>query len=175
MITILVILAIIVAIFVLISMLSSKEMIIERNVTINKPLPEVFEFLKYTKNQDNFSVWNMTDPNMSKQYVGIDGDIGFIYKWDSSTNKNVGAGEQETKSIIHNKIIEFEVRFKRPMVNVAIAKFVVNTTPLNQTNVMWGFYSGTKFPMRLVKGIFVKMLGKDLDKGLQNLKTVLEK
>ena len=46
----------------------AKEMIIEKNVSINKSIGEVSEFLKETKNQDRFSVWNMKDPGMKKNY-----------------------------------------------------------------------------------------------------------
>jgi hypothetical protein len=45
-------------------------MIIEKNVSINKSISEVFAFLKETKNQDRFSVWNMKDPDMKKNYSG---------------------------------------------------------------------------------------------------------
>ena len=44
----------------------AKEMVIEKNVSINKNINEVFSFLKQTKNQDQFSVWNMKDPGMKK-------------------------------------------------------------------------------------------------------------
>ena len=57
----------------------AKEMIIEKNVSINKNINEVFNFLKQTKNQDQFSVWNMKDPGMKKSHSGSDGTKGFIY------------------------------------------------------------------------------------------------
>jgi len=40
----------------------AKKMIIEKSVTINKPVNEVFDYLKITRNQEEFSVWNMKDP-----------------------------------------------------------------------------------------------------------------
>ena len=70
---------------------------IEKSVEIRKPSSEVFNYLKYTRNQDNFSVWNMADPDMKKEQSGTDGEVGFLYRWDSQ-NKNVGAGEQEITS-----------------------------------------------------------------------------
>jgi hypothetical protein len=175
MITALIIIGIIIVILIIIGLASGKEMIIERNITIKRSLTDVFKYLKYTRNQDRFSVWNMSDPDMKKEYKGADGNVGFVYKWDSSTNKNVGAGEQETKRIEDNKSIEFELRFSRPIQNVAKAKFVVNPVSDTETNVTWGFYGDTKFPMRIFKAMFQKMLSKDLEKSLQNLKKVMEK
>ena len=157
------------------SLLMGKEMKIERSIIIQKPAKQVFDYLKLTRNQDNFSTWNMTDPEMKKEYDGIDGQVGFIYKWDSSKNKNVGAGEQEIKKIEEGSSIEYELRFSRPMKNVANSKFVLNPENINQTKVIWLFYGPAKFPMNLMKPIFQNMLGKDLQKGLNNLKAVLEK
>jgi hypothetical protein len=147
---------------------------IEKSIEINKSSKLVFEYLKTTKNQDNFSVWNMTDPDMKKEYKGSDGTIGFIYSWDS-TNKNVGAGEQEIISIDEGKSITYAIRFFRPMQNRGISKFEVINKSDQTSSVAWIFDSPSKFPMSLFSPIFKIMLGKDLEKGLLNLKRILEK
>lgn len=147
---------------------------IEKSLDINRNSKEVFDYLKITKNQDNFSVWNMSDPSMKKTYQGTDGSVGFIYGWDS-TNKNVGAGEQEIKGIDEGKRIDYEIRFFRPMQNTGISGFLINSKGINLTSVVWTFDSPTKFPFSLLSPIFKRMLGKDLEKGLGNLKTLLEK
>jgi hypothetical protein len=147
---------------------------IEKSTRIARPLPEVFSYLKQTKNQDNFSVWNMTDPTMNKEYRGTDGSVGFIYSWDS-TNKNVGAGEQETTEIEEGKRIVYEVRFFRPMKNVGKVSFLFSGQENGETVVRWIFDSPSKFPYSLFAPIFKRMLGKDLEKGLVNLKGILEK
>lgn len=152
----------------------AKEMFIEKSVTINKDVHEVFEFLKQTKNQDKFSVWNMKDPNMNKIYNGVDGTEGFIYAWDSK-DKNVGAGEQEIKRLSEDNRIDYEIRFKRPMQNTAQSAFIIDKLHENSTSVKWTFASPTKFPMSLLAPLFKKMLGKQIDQGLQNLKEVMEK
>src|SRR5215210_7848775 len=90
----------------------AKEMIIEKNVSINKSISEVFAFLKETKNQDRFSVWNMKDPDMKKNYSGVDGTKGFVYSWDSK-DKNVGAGSQEITNISEGSRIDYVMRFIR--------------------------------------------------------------
>lgn len=172
--TTLIVIGIILGVIVLLGLIMPKEMVIEKNITIGKPLPEVYNFLKQTKNQDKFSVWNMADPNMKKEHRGNDGAVGFVYAWDS-TDKNVGAGEQETKALEENKRIEYELRFIRPMQSVAKSQFTFNAGTNNQTSVMWGFYGPTKFPMNVMSPIFKNMLAKDLEKSLGNLKTELEK
>lgn len=146
---------------------------IEKSTQIARPLQEVFAYLKQTKNQDNFSVWNMTDPSMNKKYLGNDGTVGFVYCWDS-TNKNVGAGEQEITLIEEGKRIGYEIRFYRPMNNVGKVFFQFSSPVNGVTSVKWIFDSPSKFPLSLFSPIFRRMLGKDLEKGLENLKGILE-
>jgi hypothetical protein len=147
---------------------------IEKSIEINKRSESVFDYLRITKNQDNFSVWNMTDPNMNKKCQGTDGTIGFIYGWDS-TMKNVGAGEQEITGIEEGKSIDYTVRFFRPMQNTGKSKFQITSNRCGTTSVAWIFESPAKFPMSLLSPIFKIMLGKDIEKGLINLKNILEK
>ena len=149
-------------------------MTIEKNVLINKNIKEVFNYLKQTKNQDLFSVWNMKDPNMKKNYSGTDGTKGFVYSWDSK-DKNVGAGSQEIININEGSRIDYQLRFMRPMKNVATSSFVLNKNDENNTSVTWTFESPSKFPMSLFAPIFKKMLGKQISESLQNLKNLLEK
>jgi hypothetical protein len=172
---ILIVIAAIIALFLIAAMLMGKDMVIEKNITISRPLQPVFDYIKFVKNHDNFSVWAMMDPEMKKEYRGTDGQTGFVFAWDSSRKKNVGAGEQEIKKIDEGKSIEHELRFIRPMQDVAIAKFNFEPASANQTKVQWGFYSKMKFPMNAMMPLFKNMLGKQLEKGLQTLKTVLEK
>jgi hypothetical protein len=173
--TVLIVIVVFVAVILIAALFAGKKMVIERSVIIEKSLVEVFDYLKLVRNQDNFSVWNMTDPNMNKDYKGTDGEVGYIYSWDSPTNKNVGAGQQEILSIEEGKSIQYEIRFHRPMKNVAKSGFVFEKLSENQTRVLWGFYSPAVFPMNIMKGVMEKMLGKDIEKSLGNLKNLLEK
>lgn len=154
---------------------TKKQVNIEDKIIINKPVEVVFEYIRHIKNQDEFSVWNRMDPDMKKEYRGTDGQVGFIYSWDSSKNKNVGAGEQEITAIVPNQSIEMELRFKRPMEDIAKARMTTTSHGPNQTEVMWGFYNRMKFPMTIMKPIFMSMLKKSLTGGLHSLKAVLER
>jgi hypothetical protein len=65
----------------------AKEMIVEKSILIASSSQAVFDFLKITKNQERFSVWNMKDPAKETSSVGIDGTEGFIYSWNSKKEK----------------------------------------------------------------------------------------
>jgi uncharacterized membrane protein len=149
---------------------------VEREVTINKPKSEVFNYLKYLKNQDNFSVWAKMDPNMKSEYKGTDGTVGFISAWESD-NKNVGKGEQEIKNIIDGERIDYELRFLKPWKAINPAYITTEEVSINKTKIKWGIHGKMDFPMNLML-LFMnmeKMIGKDFQTGLDNLKNVLEK
>ena len=150
-----------------------KEMIVEKTVVINKPRQEVFDYLKFAENMDNFSVWNMADPDQTTSYSGTDGTEGFTYSWDSKM-KNVGAGSQQITKIVDGERIEYALNFERPMKNTGTSKFLLSDHGDGQTKVTWDFRGPTKFPMSLFKSIFQKMLGKDIAQSLDNLKALLE-
>ncbi len=50
-----IIFGIILAMFAILTVLAPKEFIVERTITVNKPIAEVFESLKYLKNHED---WN---------------------------------------------------------------------------------------------------------------------
>ena len=115
----------------------------------------------------------MTDPNMKKEFTGTDGTVGFIYAWNG--NKKAGEGAQEIKALIENKLIETEVRFVRPFPGVAKAIMTTESISNSQTKIIWSNASQIKFPMNALIVMIEKMLAKDMDESLNNLKTILEK
>lgn len=153
----------------------TKDYAVEREVTINQPKDSVFNYVKMMKNQDNFSVWNMKDPNSKRNFTGNDGEVGFIYSWNG--NDDVGEGEQEIKKITPGERIDMELRFKRPMESTDYAYFTTESLSPAQTKVKWGFNGKMPYPMNVMM-LFMnmdEMLGKDLQAGLDNLKANLEK
>src|SRR6478752_5632333 len=100
-------------ILLIVALFVKKDYNIQREIVINKPKKEVFDYIRFVKNQDNYSKWNMTDPDMKKTYIGNDGTPGFVYSWKSDDD-NVGAGEQEITAIKEGEALEMELRFKIP-------------------------------------------------------------
>jgi hypothetical protein len=149
---------------------------VEREVTINKPKQEVFDYVKHIKNQDNFAVWMTLDPAMKREYSGTDGTVGFVSGWESN-HKQVGHGKQSITGIKEGERVDMQIHFLKPWDNIANAYFTTDPVSSNQTNVKWGFYNDVKYPMKVMR-LFMnmeKMIGKDFDKGLGKLKEVVEK
>jgi uncharacterized protein YndB with AHSA1/START domain len=170
---ILIVIAVIIAIPLIIALFVDKDFEVVREVTINRPKQQVFDYVKYLKNQDNYSKWVMTDPNMKKEFRGTDGTTGFVYAWDG--NKKAGKGEQEIKSIIEGERVDVEIRFERPMEGTNYAPIITEAVGENQTKVKWGMKGTSPYPFNFVNLFLDGMLGKDVETSLATLKGILEK
>jgi hypothetical protein len=173
---IILVLAGIIVLLLIIGLFLRKDYSVGKEVVINKSKTTVFDYLKLLKNQNKFSVWGSMDPNMKTDFRGTDGTEGFVSAWDSDV-KNVGKGEQEILKIIDGERIDYEIRFLKPFKSTSWAYITTRAVAENQTRVHWEFNGKMKYPTNLMLLIMnmEKMIGGDLDKGLQNLKSILEK
>lgn len=163
-----------IALVLVVAAFTSKEMGTESSIVINKPKSVVFDYLVQLKNQDNFSIWNMKDPNMKKEYSGIDGTVGFIYSWESENN-DVGEGAQEIKAIVPGERIDMELRFEEPMEMSSQAYFTTTSVNDSTTSVTWGFKGSAPYPLNIMCLFMDKTMDGAFDKGLNNLKGILER
>jgi hypothetical protein len=171
---ILIVIVALVAIVLIIAIFPKKEYTVGRDVVINKPKQQVFDYIKMLRNQDNFSKWAKMDPGMQKSYNGTDGTVGFLSAWDS---EKVGKGEQQITNIRDGERIDFALHFIKPMEGKADAHMTTETVSEQQTKVNWVINGKMNYPMNILL-LFMdmdKILGKDLNEGLVNLKTVVEK
>jgi hypothetical protein len=153
-----------------------KEMHAEREIIINKSKAEVFAYVKYLKNQNDYSKWGTMDPKMKKEFKGTDGTVGFVSAWESEQG-DVGKGEQEIKSIKDGERIDYELRFIEPMESTAAAYMITEAVSENQSKVKWGFNGEMAYPFNIMR-LFMdmdKMIGDDFGAGLNRLKAQLEK
>ena len=147
---------------------------VSRSIEINRPSDEVYRYLKFLKNQDEWSPWQKKDPNMKKDFRGTDGTVGAVSSWEG--NRDVGSGEQEITRLVEGKRVESQLRFFKPWKSQSDAYMEVEATGAAKSTVRWGFSGRNGFPMRLMM-LFMnmdKMVGKDFEEGLANLKAQME-
>lgn len=165
---ILLVLLIIVALPFIVALFVPKDFKSERTITINQPNEIVFDYVKCVKNQDNFGVWQLSDPNMKQEYEGTDGTVGFVCRWESEV---VGNGSQTITNVTEGKRIDSELDFG--FGEPATAYFITTEKGQDKTEVTWGISGKTPYPFNIM-GLFFDM-GADFEEGLQNLKKELEK
>ena len=173
-ITILLIIAGIIAILLLIALFTKKDFTLEKQVVINRSKKDVFDYLKLIKNQEQYSVWVMKDPNVKMVYTGIDGTVGFTSSWESN-DKHVGVGEQEIIKMNAGESMEVEIRFKKPFEDTNYALTTVTKMGDSQTKVTNLFYGKSKLPKNLMNLMMDKLVGGAMQKNLENMKNNLEK
>jgi uncharacterized protein YndB with AHSA1/START domain len=168
--------ALLVAIPFILALFVPRDYSVVREVTIERPHQEVYEYTKLLKNQDQYSKWQLMDPEMQKEYRGTDGKVGFVSFWKSD-NPEVGSGEQEILAIKDGERIDYALRFFEPFQSEDKAYMEFEKIDSNKTKVRWGFDGHMAYPMNAM--LFVMdmeaMLGDDFEVGLRNLKEILEK
>ena len=151
----------------------SKKYKVARSITINKPKTEIFNYIKYLKNQDEYSKWAKMDANMRKVYSGKDATAGFKSAW-SSDNSDVGKGEQEIVKITDGQQVDYKIRFEEPMKDVASSFMRTDSIAADKTLVKWEISGNMTYPLNLMGLIMDKMIGGDIEIGLSNLKKIQE-
>jgi hypothetical protein len=152
----------------------SKTYHVESEVLIERDNDEVFDYIRYLRNQDFYSKWVMSDPDKKTDFRGTDGSVGFVYAWDSE-NKSAGKGEQEIINIDEGRNVDIEIRFEKPFEGVAQTRLSTQSTSADQTRVNWSMEGEQKYPMNLMTLFMKKMLVKDMDTSLSTLKKIMEK
>jgi hypothetical protein len=171
---ILIVIAILIAIPLIVALFTTNDYSVEREVVINKPKQDVFNYIKLLKNQPNYSKWAKDDPNAQMKYEGTDGAVGFVSSWDGTKS---GKGEQQITGIMEGSRMDLALHFIKPMEGRAKAYFTTDETTPGQTKVKWGMTGRMGYPLNFMLVVMPmdKMLGGELATGLTNLKAVLEK
>ena len=156
----------------IIALFIKKEHFVKREVIINAPLKEVFDFLKLLKNQDKFNKWAKVEPDRNWEYKGIDGTTGFIISWNG---KKSGIGEKEIMNIIEGKKVETQIRFVKPMLITANVTMETEFISENQTKVSLINSGIMKYPMNIFIPMAERKFPKDMNASLSTLKLILEK
>ncbi len=167
-------LGILIAIPLIVALFMSRDYKAEREITINKPKQEVFDYVKYLKNQNNYSTWNMMDPKMKQSYRGTDGTVGFVSAWESDM---MGNGEQEIKKITEGERIDAELRFKGMFSSTSPAFMTTEAVNDSVTKVKMAMSGNMAYPLNFMQ-VFMsmeEMIGTEYEKSLMNLKGILEK
>ncbi len=166
---VLLILAIIIAIPLIAALFVKREFTSERQITINKPKQEVFDYIKHLNNQQNYDTWHKMDPAAKTTTRGTDGTVGFVYAWDG---EEIGKGEQEITNIVEGERMDTQLRFQEPFESEAACYMLTEAQGESQTVVKWGISGKSPYPLNLMSLFFD--MGDSFEEGLESLKTILE-
>ena len=147
---------------------------LERSVLIAAPPEKVFALVSDFKQWPRWSPWEKLDPNMARTFSGPERGVGSAYTWDSPSK--AGAGRMEIKETQTDSKVTIQLNFIRPFAAQNTTEFSLQRQPNNATLFTWAMYGPNAYIAKLMQ-IFVsmdKMVGKDFEEGLGNLKRVAE-
>ena len=160
------------ALFVFGAFLLPGKVRVEREIVIKALPAQVLARLESLKQWEAWGPWFQRDPFMKKDFSGPDYGVGAMLAWKS---KNDGEGKVKIVSVMPSGTVRAAVDFGEN--GEADISFFVTETTFLATRVKLRFETdfGTNMARRYFGLLLPKVIGKDLDEGLANLKQLLEK
>ena len=145
---------------------------VARSVEINKPASDIFPYVNSLKATQDWSPWLERDPDVKLEYDGPDVGVGAKMAW-ASENRNVGNGSQEILVSDPDKLVETALDFGE--MGTAKARFILEGAG-DVTKVTWNLEAdmGTNPVGRWMGLTLDRLVGGDYEKGLANLKSLVE-
>jgi uncharacterized protein YndB with AHSA1/START domain len=169
-----VVLAIVIAIVLILAATKPDRFSVQRAATIKAPPEKIFPAISDFHQWTSWSPWEHRDPAMKRTYSGADSGKGAVYAWDG--NKNVGSGRMEILDVSVPSKIVIKLDFLKPFEAHNTAEFTMLPQG-DATNLTWVMHGPLVF-MAKVMHVFInmdRMIGKDFEAGLANLKRITEK
>jgi uncharacterized protein YndB with AHSA1/START domain len=165
---------VVIAFFLVVGLTTSAAFSIVREADFKATPQKVFAEINDFRNWAAWSPWEKMDPTMQRSFSGAATGVGAKYAWVG--NKKVGEGNMEITRSQAPSNLELDLHFLKPFQADNVTEFTL--TPNNGgTHFKWEMRGQTPFMLRMMK-MFMdmdKMVGKDFDAGLANLRGVVEK
>ena len=150
-----------------------KQFVVERSTIISAPPDTVFGYLADFHRWIAWSPWEGIDEDLHRTYGGPDSGVGATYEWVG--NRQAGQGRMEITDADPPTGLGIKLDFIKPFTAQNFARFALRPDG-DATRVTWTMIGTKNFATRLV-GLFMsmdKLVGRDFDKGLAQLKTLVE-
>lgn len=171
--TILLIVAALVAVILLLAMTKPSSFRVERRGTIQAPPEKIFPLLNDFHNWGKWSPWEKLDPNMTREFGGPENGVGSSYGWKG--NSKAGEGRMEITESRSPSRVGLDLNFIKPFKANNKTEFDL-TSGNNSTDLLWSMHGPSTFATKVMM-VFTsmdKMIGKDFEQGIANLKRVAE-
>lgn len=170
---ILLILAVVVAVFLVFVAFQPDDFRVSRSAPIAAPPAEIFAKVNDFHQWEAWSPWAKLDPAAKNSFSGPPSGVGSVFSW--SGNSEVGEGSMTLVESRPDELIRIKLDFTRPMKASNDVEFVF-TPGRTHTRVTWTMTGKNNFVGKAV-GLVMncdKMVGGMFEKGLANLKAVSE-
>lgn len=146
---------------------------VQRAASINAPPEKIFPLINDFKRWSAWSPWEKKDPEMKRTFGAMTSGKGAVYAWRG--NKDVGEGRLEIAESVPSSKVALNLDFVKPFTAHNWVEFTLVPAG-NATSVTWRMEGNTPFFAKVIH-VFInvdKMVGKDFETGLANLKAAAE-
>ena len=168
-----IVLAIAVAIVLILAATKPDTFSVQRATSVKASAEKIFPLINDFHQWGTWSPYEARDPTMKRSYSGSANGVGAIYGWDG--NKNIGSGRMEILDAAAPAKIVIKLDFFKPFEAHNTAEFTMLPQG-DATNVTWVMHGPASFISKLMQ-VFMnidRMVGKDFEIGLANLKRLTE-
>jgi effector-binding domain-containing protein len=146
------------------------------SIVIESNSYNVFPYFADLKNWEKWSPWRDKDTTAAYKYSINTYGAGSSMEWDSK-NEELGNGKMTTVQFKKFRHINYTIKRIKPFESNSGGQMIVEKLNDHQVKVTWTNTGKLKWPLdRWFNSVmsFKKMFEKDFEKGLQNLKKVVE-
>lgn len=171
--TVLLLIAGLLALVAAIAALQPSTFTITRRAVVDAAPTAAFAQINEFENWRNWSPWEDIDPALKRTYGGARGGVGATYAW--AGNNKVGTGRMTITDVRADEAIWIKLEFFKPMAGLCTAQFTFRPDTVG-TEVTWTMTGRNNFLAKLFCLVISseKMIGGQFEKGLANLKALLE-
>lgn len=154
--------------------LQPSDYVISREVTIRAPAEKVFPYLNNAKLAANWSPWSELDPKAKMSFSGPDEGVGSRTSW--ADGEKLGTGSATIIESVANQSVRIKLEYAKPFEMTQDAAYSIKSSG-GETKVVWSVQGKNTFMGRVMCafGNMDKMVGGIFEKGLLNLKNLVEK
>lgn len=147
---------------------------VQRKATIAAPPDKVFALIDDFHRWGEWSPWEKLDPAMTRTFEGPASGPGAVYAWKG--NKDVGQGRMEIAESTPPSRIGIKLDFIEPMESNNVTEFVLAPKD-GGTEVTWTMRGPSPYLTKLMDTVvgMDRMIGKDFEAGLANMKAAAER
>jgi uncharacterized protein YndB with AHSA1/START domain len=146
-----------------------------RKTMIAAPPEKIYPMINDFHHWSEWSPWEKLDPAMTRTFEGPESGTGAIYAWRG--NQDVGEGRMEIVDSTAPEKIVIKLDFIAPIEGHNTAEFVLRHAPSGKTEVIWLMHGPSPYMTKVMDTLIGmdRMIGKDFETGLANMKTIAER
>jgi hypothetical protein len=147
---------------------------VQRQLSIKAPPDKIYPLIADFHQWGEWSPWEKIDPAMKRTFSGNAAVKGSVYEWLG--NKDVGSGRMEILEPTAPSRLLIKLDFFSPMEGHNLTEFTLAPQG-DATAVTWTMTGPSNWMTKVMQVFFSldKMIGKDFETGLANMKAVAEK